>query len=270
MSPFSSLAALPPLSGEWLWWCLMNGVPALVATIAFLAYPPFDRFAWNVEDRRSGIFFATAFLFRAALFVHIVTAQNWGEVRWMTIGNAVFAAVLLGVTLVWGDRFHWSRPVAIIWLYLYIEEPVWMLTLAPRAAAEFGANVAPGAALAPFTQLVLWLEAALLLVVGVLLWVSHRSERTILPWTPDLVSARIMSGFALGWTAWAATLALAPTWTEARGGVVLNMVWLGATFLAVLVFAARFDLRLRRTQAYLLFTGGFTALLAVAYFLQGG
>ncbi len=259
---------MPPLSSEWTVWSLMNGGPALVATVAFLLYPPFQKvFAWDVLDRPSGIFLGTGFLLRAALFVTVITARSWGEIRWLTWGNAVFAAVLLGVTLVWGDLFHWSRPIAIIWLYLYIEEPVWMITLVQQAQATAG--VAPGGPILPLTQAVLWVEALLMLAAGVYLFFIDRVQNPLWPWHPDQVSARIMAGFPLAWAAWAVTLALAPTWGEARSGVLLDVIWLGAVVVSVLVFRAQFDLRRREVQVYTATAALLLLALAGVYFAQG-
>jgi len=40
---------MPALSREWTYWALVNGLPAAFATLAFLAYAPFDKhFAWDV------------------------------------------------------------------------------------------------------------------------------------------------------------------------------------------------------------------------------
>lgn len=261
---------MPSLAPEWIYWSLMNGLPALLATLAFLLYPPFDNFAWNVEDRRSGIFLGTGFLMRTALFVHVITAKSWGEIRWLTYGNAVFAAVLLGVTLVWGDIFHWRRWIAIIWLYLYIEEPVWMITLVPQAQAAAGNAIIAGSQVLLITKLVLGIEAVIMLIAGVYLWLAPRMENpTWLPWKPDLVSARVMAGFPLGWVAWALTLAAAPSWAEARGGVMVNLVWLGGILISVLVFHARFDLSKRVTQIYAAVIALLIAALGLVYFMQG-
>jgi hypothetical protein len=238
----------------------MNGLPALVATIAFLFYPPFDNFAWNVQDRRSGLFLATGFLFRTALFIQVITAKSWGEIRWLTWGNAVFAAVLLGVTLIWGDLFHWRRWIAVVWLYLYIEEPIWMITLVPQAQAAASSALVPGGPVLLLTKLVLGIEAGIMLVAGLYLWFAPRlANPNWWPWKPDLVSGRVMAGFPLGWVAWALTLAAAPTWSEARGGVLVNLVWLAGMLLAVLVFRRQFDLRQRPVQIY---TGVIAALFA--------
>jgi hypothetical protein len=260
---------MPPLSSEWAIWSLMNGLPALFATVAFLFYPPFQKmFAWDVRDRQSGIFLGTGFLLRTALFVTVITAKSWGEIRWLTWGNAVFAAVLLGVTLVWGDFFEWNRIIAIIWLYLYIEEPVWMLTLVPQAQAA-ASGVVPGSEILPLTKAVLWVEALVMLAAGTYLFFIDRMRDSAWPWQPDLVSARIMAGFPLAWTAWAVTLALAPTWSEARSGVILNIIWLAAIIASVLVFRSQFDMRRRTVQVYAAVTMVLLLALAGVYFAQG-
>ena len=108
-----------------------------------------------------------------------------------------------------------------------------------------------------------------MLVAGIYLFFIERVADPIWPWKPDLVSARVMAGFPLGWAAWAATLALAPTWGEARGGVLLNIVWLAAVFLSVIVFQARFDLRRRKTQLYAGSIAILSGVLSVSYVMQG-
>jgi hypothetical protein len=261
---------MPPLSPEWLYWSLVNGVPALVATILFLVYPPFAwRFAWDVEHRQSAIFLGTGFLLRAALFVHVITARSWGEIRWITLGNGVFAAVLLGVTLVYGDYFKWRRLVAIIWLFLYIEEPVWMLSLVPQAQAAAGTAVLPGPEVNGLLRVALWVEAAIMLAAGIYLFFLDKFQTQLWPWQPDLVSHRIMAGWPLAWAAWAPTLALAPSWPEARGGVLLNIIWLGAMLISLVVFRSTFNLSQRRTQIYGAVIALLFIVLLLGFVLQG-
>jgi hypothetical protein len=260
---------MPPLSSEWTFWSIINGVPALIATAAFLLYPQFQKmFAWDVRDRQSGIFLGAGFLLRAALFVTVVTAKSWGDIRWLTWGNAVFAAVLLGVTLIWGDFFEWNRPIAIIWLFLYIEEPVWMLTLVPQAQAA-ASGALPGPEILLVTKLILAVEALVMLAAGLYLFFIDRFKNPAWPWQPDLVSARIMAGFPLAWTAWAVTLALAPSWGEARSGVFLDIVWLAAILASVLVFRSQFDLRRPTVQVYAAVTTVLLVALAGVYLAQG-
>lgn len=258
------------LSREWVYWCLVNGIPAAGATLLFLLWPRFgERFAWTVQHRQSGIFLGTGFLLRAGLFVTILLSTYWDEIRWMVWGNTVFAGVLLVMTMVYGERFHWRRPVAILWLFLYIEEPVWMFFLVPEARlAAAAAGPLAGSTLHPLLVGVLGLEAALMLVVGLYLFFLNKNPNPQWPWRPDLVSQRILAGWPLGWAAWALTLALAGTWTAARYGVLLNMVWLGAVVLSLLIYRRQFDLRQRATRLFLFAALALLVLLGAGVFVQ--
>lgn len=259
------------LSREWFYWCLINGIPAAAATLAFLFFPGVGSiFAWNVENRQSSIYLGTGFLLRAGLFVHIITARYWDEISWMVWGNAVFAGVLLGVTMIWGERFHWRRFLAIGWLFLYIEEPVWMFSLVPEARqAAAAAGPLIGERVNPFLVGVLLIEAAVMLVAGVGMFFQKRYPNAFLPWKPDLVSARILAGWPLGWVAWALTLALASSWEAARSGVLLNLMWLGAVLASIFVFRGQFDLSQRATRLHIGGVAALFALLLAGFIIQG-
>lgn len=262
---------MPELSNEWVYFALINGVPAAFAAVLFLVYPPFQkRFAWDVAPRESGIFFSASFLLRAGLFAHIILASTWGEIRWLVWGNTVYAAVLLAVTMIWGDMFKWRRSIAIIWLFLYIEEPIWMISLVPDARAAWaGMGPLSGGELSALLQAVLWVETAVMLVAGLYLLFLNRVSEPMWPWRPDSISHRMMAGFALAWAAWAPTLARAESWGEAKVGVLLNLVWLGALLALLLVFRSRFDLSRRPTQVYGGVIAGLFILLAISYLIQG-
>jgi hypothetical protein len=263
---------LPPqLDREWTLWILLNGLPAIFAATMFLVYPPFAmKFGWNVIPRASAIMMGVGFLMRAAMYVQQFTAGAYQEMRWLHLGNVVFAAVLLGVTAVWGDTFHWRRFIAIAWLFLYIEEPVWMLTLLPQsAAAVAGQPPLPGGPINPILQGGLFIEALIMLVFGVALF-AHPRFPNILSWQPDHTSAKILAGWPLSYAVWAPTLALAPSWGESRGGVIVNIIWLVAIVAAILIFRKEFDLSHRATKLILGVSAALAAVLIVGVIVQGG
>lgn len=262
------------LSNEWIWWSLMNGLPAVVAGLAFLVWPTFDRmFAWHVQDRRSGITLGTGFLMRAAMFWFIIQAVQNGmdfrSIRWLMVGNTIYAVILLGATLVHGDLFRWGlsfdKLIAIIWLYLYIEEPVWMLTLVPEASA--GTSPLAGDPLNGLLVVVLWLQAAVMLVYGIAIYRSGWAAK-LWPWKMDTVSGIVISGFPGMWLGSSISLALAPSWPEAVDGVMVNIIWLALVVLSLIVFGKRFDLSSRVTQSFLGVNAVLLVLLVVGYFIQ--
>lgn len=232
---------------EWRLWAVVNGVPAFAGGLLFIGAPLLrriaarlgirlwdwigyfdERFAWNIRDRRDALLIGVGYVVRGLLFLQVFLAAAWSEVRWIVWGNVVFAVVLLVVTLVWGDLFHWRRPTAIGWLFLYIEEPVWMLTLVPKAEAT-AATTAAGPGLAGVLTGLLLLESGVTLVLGLYLFFVR-------PRDPDRVTPRILAGFVLGWTAWSIALAMARTWNEAQWGIGLDVLWLlGSAIVLVLV-----------------------------------
>jgi len=257
---------LPPnLALEWKLWILLNGLPAIFATTMFLLRPAFaHQFGWNVEPRASGIMMGVGFLMRAAMYVQQFTAPTYFDMKWLHAGNMVFAAVLLGTTCVWGDTFHWRRFIAIAWLFLYIEEPVWMLTLLPKSDASLSGLVGDAffGASHPLLFYTLLLEAAIMLVFGIALFLWPRFPN-IIPWTPDHTSAKILAGWPLSYVLWAPALAFAERIEDSRGGVIVNIIWLAAVALALLIFRNQFDWS--KPSAKIIFGGcaGLAALLTV-------
>ena len=62
---------------------------------------------------------------------------------------------------------------------------------------------------------------------------------------------------------------LASTWGEARGGVLLNIIWLAAIFLSVFVFRSLFDLSQRNTRIFAGVIGLWLVLLIAVLAVQG-
>jgi hypothetical protein len=263
---------LPPeLALEWKLWILLNGIPAIVTSTLFFIYPPWDhKFGWNVIPRASGVMLGVGFLMRWVMYIQQFTAGSYQEMRWLHLGNIVFAGVLLGTTAIWGDTFHWRRATAIIWLFLYIEEPVWMLTLLPDSeAAVAGQPPLPGGPINPLLQGTLFLEAAIMLIFGVALFLHPRWPK-IIPWHPDHTSAKILAGWPLSYALWAPTLALAPSWGDSRGGVIVNIIWLAAVAVALLIWRKHFDWSQPSAKVIFGVCAGLAVLLVIGIVVQGG
>jgi hypothetical protein len=257
----------PQLGFEWKLWILVNGLPAVVAALGFLITARWDRnFGWDVLPRAAGISLGIGFLMRAAMYVQQFTAGSYLEMRWLHWGNVVFAGVLLGATCVWGDQFKWRRLTAIGWLFLYIEEPVWMLTLWPRSDAAISAAAPIGTSpINGLLQGALFLEAAVMLVAGLVIFMNRPGAMSP---QPDLMSARVLAGWPLSYVVWAPTLALAPTFAESRGGILVNMIWLAAWVVLPLLFRKHFDLAHRNTRIWMAGCAVLLVLMLAGWFAQ--
>ena len=223
-------------------WAIVNGVPAFFGGVMFIIAPYvrrlfprvpdglgyFDqRFAWDIAQRRDALLLGVGYVFRGLLFLQVFLAASWVEVRWIVWGNVLFAAVLLLVTLVWGDLFRWHRFAAIGWLFLYIEEPIWMLTLVPRLQAEsveVGGDGLPIAVIA-----VLLVEAIVTLIVGLWFFFRRPESQGDRIWSRPRRVLRGVDGLGGG------ARVRAQAWDEAIWGIALDILWAVGT-VAVLVF----------------------------------
>ena len=262
---------MPTLSPEWAWWALVNGVLGSGLVFALVIPALRNQYPWTVAHTQSSIFMVTGFLMRGAIFAHIVLAKNWGEIRWIVLGTTVYGLILLAASMIYGDGFHWKRFLAIMWFILYLEEPVWMLTLVPDAEAAMAASgvlALPGDALNPVLIAVLWIQAVVWMIVGLSLLFRIRTE-SLWPWKPDIISGMVIAGFPIGWSLWSVSLAQAPSWPEANQGLLINILWLGLVFLSLLVFRKTFDFSKGGTRVFTTITGLLLAGVVVGYFLQG-
>lgn len=261
---------MPTLSSEWGLWATVNIVLGSGLVFA-LVIPKLNKFfPWTVEHKQSNIFLVTGFLMRGGIFLSIIFAETWGEIRWMVLGTSVYGLILLGASMVYGDKFHWRQPLAIIWFAVYLEEPLWILTLAPNsraAVAASGVFELPGASLNPLLVGVLWLQAAIMIIAGLSMLLRIKTT-SIWPWKPDIVSGLVVAAFSIGWSFWSAALAAAPSWAEASTGVLINISWLATIFISLLIFRARFDFSRRVTRVFASVNLILLVLLGAGYLLQ--
>jgi hypothetical protein len=258
------------LSWEWIGWIGLNGAFALITAAAFLLTRLLDaRFGWVVPTRAAAIGLGVGFLMRTAMYAQQFSAalqHDYAAMQWLHYGNTVFAGVLLISTLVWGEHFRWTRFTAMMWLFLYIEEPVWTLTLWPSSDAFIGSQLAPILnPVNPFLGGVLLFEAALMLVIGIVWFVNKPG---LISPEPDTVSAKVLAGWPLGYVFWAPTLAFS-AFEHARGGILVNMVWLAAWVIAMLVWRKHFNLAHRSNKVWLGTCVLLLVLLGVGYGVQG-
>lgn len=258
------------LRREWKLWALVNGIPAAAAAILLLLVPSFalDTFAWTVQPRLSAVYIGASYIFRALFFLAIFRATSWDRIRPLTWGNAIFALTLLVATFIHAERFRWSGPMAYIWLFLYIEEPLWMVFLLAKAPRPLNELQRRDTGSWQGVQALLAVEAFVLIAAGGFLFFSPEFLSPLWPWTLTPLTARVMAGWPFGFAVWMVTVALMKDWEARRLGIQLNIVWLAALLVTMLLFLTEFDLSRLPTWLYGLVITAFLASLLAIYWQQ--
>jgi hypothetical protein len=190
-----------------------------------------DYFSWALgppplASLVGGLYVASTVVFGLAI------GRRWGEVRGLVAGVLGLTLPTLTATLVHSEVFDFGRPVAVIWLLLFIASPATYGTILFLRRRE---PVVPGPPLSGGLRLALGALAALLVALAVLTWVDRSAVEELVPF-----ALAPMGGAFLG--AWALFLAVLAGWAAGRGGrdeAWLPLVGLLAFALGAIVAAVR-------------------------------
>ena len=246
-------------------WGLGGAVVAAVFAVWMLFFPAAVTayFAWPVEPRLGQVFLGAGWIFRTGFFLSVWREPAWHRLRWVFWGNLAFTGTLLLATFLHADRFNWAFPTAVLWVILYVAEPVVMVYLAPhRPETPF----APPEGVCRIGSGLRWLliaELAILGTVGAWLITNPAFMGGLWPWALRPLGARIIAAWFLGWAVWAGAMAFAQDWDEIRIGVRLNILFGLALLASILVFLPLFDFR---QPGVWLYVGGIALLTGALIF----
>lgn len=108
------------------WVLAAVNVALLVAFVLLYLFPQATRatFAWEIKPYLTAVFMGSGYFAGAFMFMFAIFGQKWHRVKHSLPPVAVFAAVMLLVTLLHYDRFIHTNPAFILWLVIYIVTPL--------------------------------------------------------------------------------------------------------------------------------------------------
>ena len=217
------------------------GVSALLALIAgvelLVAAGDTDRFfSWTIEPPLTAAFLGAAYWAACLLLAWAARQREWPRAR-TALPPVVTIAVLLGVaTLIHLDRFHHDL-YGRFWMVVYaIVVPLlaYLIWAQPKGS---GLEGAAGRPLAGWLRAALGVQAAALVVFGVLLYAAPVALHSIWPWPLTPLTGRAIGAFLCGFGV-AAAFALRENALERLYGSALAWAALGALeLLAVAIHA---------------------------------
>ena len=138
----------------------------------------------------------------------LAAGRPWGEVRGLVVAVLGLTLPTLVATLVHQEVFDFSRPVAVVWIVLFVGSPA---TFGTILFLRRRVRVDPGPPLPAGLRVALGLVAAALLALAVLCWVDRSTAASIVPYSLPPMGAAFLG-------AWALFLALLAGWPALRGG----------------------------------------------------
>jgi hypothetical protein len=195
---------------------LSGGVRALLTVFAVLTllatHQLFVRaehtaqgFAWTIQPPLTAAFFGAGYAAGCVLVVLALQRGTWASARVGYLTVLLFVVLASAATLLHLDRFHFDavdalpRAAAWVWLAVYIVVPVAMVAALPAQLRSPGVDRASGVRLGPALRVALVVQATVLIVAGVALFLVD-SSRARWPWELTELTARAMASWlvALG------------------------------------------------------------------------
>lgn len=179
-----------------------SGLTLLAFVALFVLAARTERFfAWTIQPPATAAFLGAAYAAGCVLVVLGLRSGRWSRVRTPYVTILVFTVVTLVATLLHLDRFHFGAPGAVarlaawFWLAVYVVVPVAMLTMLLLQERQQGGHRSRHPSLPRHLAVPLGLQGAVLLVVGVVLFVAPRSAGLLWPWTLTPLTARMVAAW---------------------------------------------------------------------------
>jgi hypothetical protein len=161
-------------------------------------------FAWTIDLPLTAAFLG-AFYWTAFVLALLSARQKyWALARVGLIGVQAFVWLTLLATALHLDKFHFgvtdsvARGAAWVWLTVYAVEPPVLLVVYLRQLRQSGADPEVTATIPQAYRTVLWIEAVIVLVVAVGLFILPDTMASLWPWALTPLTARAMGSWLVG------------------------------------------------------------------------
>ncbi|MGB8647784.1 MAG: hypothetical protein WCF84_21295 [Anaerolineae bacterium] len=223
-------------------------------------------FAWTINPPLTAAFLGGAY--STALVVELVAARTrlWAHARVVYLGMSLFTLLTLIATLLHIDRFHFNsdapfaRLTAYAWVVIYIAAPLVMLVLLAYQVRQKGGEPTRRFPLPSVYRMLLVLEAAVMVIVGVLLFIAPQTFNSMWPWALTPLTGRAVGAWLIGLGVAAAHGAYENDWERILPLSAGNIAFGALQLISMARFASTLNWGMLNTGLYVL---GIAAMLAL-------
>jgi hypothetical protein len=171
-------------------------------------------FAWTIQSFMTAAFLGAGYLSSFPLEFLAYREKTWANARIAVPSVFLFTTLTLVATFLHLDKFHLNSPIflamvaAYIWLAIYIAIPVAMLIFFIYQIRLQGWTPKRKATLNIWIRLLLAAQGTIMLVTGIILFLSPAISSTFWPWVLTPLTSRAIGAWLIG----IGVIALQMTW----------------------------------------------------------
>jgi hypothetical protein len=217
-------------------------------------------FAWTINPPLTAAFLGANYF--AAFFLALFAAREhvWAYAGIAYVVSVVFTSLTLFATLLHLDKFNFDNANGWLWTIVYVTVPPY-LVLVGIPQLRLRGDDPPRTA--PIPSWLLWLvsiQAAIALVVGVLLFAAPSTADDIWPWTLTPLTARTVAAWVLALAGGLAYTAWQRDWARVRIATPTYVAIPALQFVALARFSDTVDWSDAKLWAYVVYLGGVLVL----------
>jgi hypothetical protein len=213
-----------------------------------------DRFfAWPINPPLTAAFIGAAY-WSSLPFMFLSSRQHtWARARVAVPGVLLFTVLTLVATLIHLDRFSMGSIFGWVWLAVYVIVPpvmIWLLVRQLRTPSQDPARRAP---LPRWMQLVLVMQALVMLAVGAALFIAPQATASLWPWMLTPLTGQAVGAWLIGVGAVAADMSWENDFERIHAALNFYAVFGVLQLIALARYSVDVDWRGVAIWAYLLF-----------------
>ncbi len=220
MSATTSQPVAAPMSNGIRW--LTRAITLLAVVVGPLLFILPDRtdtlFAWTINPPITAAFLGVNYCTALAIDLLAARERIWARARVVYTSLLLFVVLTLAATLLHLDKFHFDSPGTIArvtawaWLAVYILVPVATLVLLVSQMRSAGPDSLRGPALPTWLRGLLAVQAFIMLVVGIPLFLAPGVVAPAWPWSLTPLTAQAIGAWLVGFGVAAAHSVLENAW----------------------------------------------------------
>jgi hypothetical protein len=240
-------------------WLIVDSVVVFIAGVQLFILTDYTNlfFAWTITPALTATFLGSGYWASLPLVYFSSRQTTWARARLAVFGIFVFSVLTLAATLLHIDRFHLASAdtsasiAAWAWLIIYLIFPPLLLGLLIFQLHLSGLEPSRETSLPFWLRLVLAGQAAVMLILGAILFSAPTTP--LWPWLLTPLTGRAIAAWLIGIGIIAAQTSWENDWRRVEAGLLSYALFGGLQLLALIRYSATIDWRAPQTLIYLFF-----------------
>ena len=217
-------------------------------------------FAWTINPPLTAAFLGANYF--AAFFLALLAARErvWATAAIAYAVSVVFTSMTLFATLLHLDKFNFDNVNGWLWTIVYVTVPPYLVAVGFLQLRVRGDDPPRSAPIPGWLVGLVAVQAAIALVVGVLLFLAPSTADDLWSWTLTPLTARTVAAWSLALAAGLSFTAWQRDWTRVRIATPTYVAIPVLQLVALARFSDTVDWSDVKLWAYVVFLGGVLAL----------